>query len=217
MRAIQIAHFSLSRLSLGVRNVLNKFGRNVFRARSWLRMILVGLFLVATPMTTLHAQTTTQTLQANISPLGGLFAITSPTTLTKTGTVFSTYTSGAVSIQYRARTTQTTGSATITAKVTSDFSPTLGPSVATPPSAGDKLAYTCSGATLGTNCSGSITPSTTAATNVVTIPASSCTGGGGSCSSADPNTVSVLFTLTNDPKYKTGSYTATVTWTISAL
>jgi hypothetical protein len=29
--------------------------------------------------------------------------------------------------------------------------------------------------------------------------------------------VTVSFTLTNDPKYKTNAYSATVTWTISAL
>jgi hypothetical protein len=55
-----------------------------------------------------------------------------------------------------------------------------------------------------------------AATNVVTIPAGVCTGAGAPCNNASPNTVSVNFTLTDDPKYKTGTYTATLTWTISA-
>lgn len=177
---------------------------------------MLFVLLLAVPMIT-HAQSTTQTLQATISPRGDLFIITPSVALTKAGTIFNNYVSTAVSIQYRARTTQTSGSGTITLKVTSDFSPINGPSVGTPPSAGDALKYTCSGATLGTNCSGSVTASTAAATSVLTIPASSCTGGGAPCSTADPNTINVIFTLTNDPKYKTGNYTATVTWTISAL
>jgi hypothetical protein len=43
-----------------------------------------------------------------------------------------------------------------------------------------------------------------------------CTGAGSPCNNAATNTVSVSFTLTDDPKYKTGSYSATLTWTISA-
>jgi hypothetical protein len=200
--------------SVDVRNVLNKF-RNVLRACSRRRIVL-AIFVVFFPMT-LQAQTTTQTLQANIAPLGGLFTISSSVTFTKVGTVFNSYTGGPVNIQYRIRTTQATGSGTITMKVTSDFAPANGPSVANPPTAGDKLTYTCSGATLGTNCTGAITASTTTATSVVAIPASSCTGSS-PCSPAtpDPNTVNVNFTLTNDPKYKVNSYSATVTWTISA-
>jgi hypothetical protein len=164
------------------------------------------------------AQTVTQGLSAVISPLGGLFTITASTTLTKAGTVFTNYASAApVNIQYRARTTQGTGAATITVKATTDFTcASKGPCIAVPPTAGDALKYTCSGATLGSNCPGTLTMSTTASTSVVTIPATACTGGGGSCSSVTPNTVNLNFTLTDDPKYKTGSYTATLTFTISA-
>jgi len=159
--------------------------------------------------------TTTQTLQAVISPLGGLFSFPNSVTLAKTGTTFTNFT-GSLQIQYDARTTQSTGGGTITVKATADFTPTGGPSIHTPPSTGDALTYTCSGATLGTNCSGTQTVSTTASTNVVTLSASECTGGGGSCSSASPNTVTLNFTLTDDPVYKTGSYSATLTFTISA-
>src|ERR1019366_10016397 len=70
---------------VSVRNVLNKF-RDVFVACSYGRRILVGVFLVAISMTTLHAQTTaqtTQTLQATIVPLGGLFTLSTPIALTK--------------------------------------------------------------------------------------------------------------------------------------
>jgi hypothetical protein len=159
--------------------------------------------------------TTTQTLTADIHPEGGLFSFPNSVTLANTGTALSNFI-GSLSIQYRERTTQSTGGGSITVQATSDFTPTGGPSVASPPSTGDALTYTCSGATLGTNCSGTQTVSTTTATNVITFSASECTGGGGSCSSSSPNTVTVNFTLTDDPKYHTGSYSATLTFTISA-
>jgi hypothetical protein len=159
--------------------------------------------------------TTTQTLKAVISPLGNLFSFPNSVTLTKTGTAFNNFT-GSLTIDYRARTTQSTGGGTITVEATSDFTPANGPSIASPPSTGDALTYTCSAATLGTNCSGPLTVSTAASTNVVTFSATECTGGGGSCSSISPNTMTLNFTLTDDPKYKTGSYSATLTFTISA-
>jgi hypothetical protein len=160
--------------------------------------------------------TTTQSLTAVISPEGGLFSFPNSVTLANTGKTLSNFT-GSLSIQYDARTTQSTGGGSITVQATADFTPTGGPSIASPPSTGDALTYTCSGATLGTNCSGSQKVSTTTATNVVTFSASECTGGGGSCSSSSPNTVTVNFTLTDDPKYNTGSnYSATLKFTISA-
>jgi hypothetical protein len=178
---------------------------------AWGALMLAPIRLQATSLTT------TQTLQAVISPLGGLFSFPNSVTLTKTGTTFSSFT-GSLTIQYDARTTQSTGGGSITVKATTDFTPARGPSIASPPSTGDALQYTCAGATLGTGCSGTQTVSTTASTNVITLSASECTGGGGSCSSASPNTVTLNFTLTDDPEYKvsTGSYSATLTFTISA-
>lgn len=156
----------------------------------------------------------TQALTLNLQPAGLLYSVPATVTLTHVGTIFAAYT-GAVTLQYRAR-TSASGGGTITAQATTDFPcASGGPCIATPPTAGDALSYTCSGATLGSNCSGSQTTSTTAATNVVTIPASACTGAGSPCNNAATNTVTVSFTLTNDPKYKTGTYNATLTWTIS--
>ena len=100
------------------------------------------------------------------------------------------------------------GSGSITLKVTADFGPG-GPSVLSPPTAGDTLAYTCTLTAPGTPCSGSQISSTTAGTAVGTFGAdakSASAGNGGS----------VAWTLTNDPMYSTGTYTATVTFTISA-
>ena len=209
-------HTSLSRPRSGscVGHPLEKVGRLIIRLAPLVALVALLLAPIRLEAATL---TTTQALSAVISPLGNLFSFPNSVTLAKTGTAFSNFT-GTLSVQYRERTTQSTGAGTITVEATADFTPANGPSIHTPPSTGDALTYTCSGATLGTNCSGTQTVSTTAATNVVTFSASECTGGGGSCSSTSPNTVTVNFTLTDDPKYKTvtGSYSATLTFTISA-
>jgi hypothetical protein len=188
------------------------FGRLIMRL---VVLVAWGALLLSPHCLQAATLTTTQTLQAVISPEGGLFSFPNSVPLAKTGTVFNNFT-GSLSIQYRERTTQSTGGGTITVKATADFTPANGPSIHTPPSTGDALTYTCSAATLGTNCSGTQTVSTTTATNVVTFAASECTGGGGSCSSVSPNTMTLSFTLTDDPKYETGSYSATLTFTISA-
>lgn len=166
-----------------------------------------------------HAQTIlgTQTVNLITQPDGLLYGFPNSVTLSKVGTLFNSYT-GAVTIQYRARTTAAVGTGSITVKASTDFvCASGGPCIAAPPTAGDKLTYTCTGATLGSDCVGTQTVSTGVGTNVVTaIPAASCTGGGSPCSIADPNTVNLNFSLTDDPKYKTGSYSATLTFTISA-
>ena len=176
---------------------------------------LSALVMLLAPVCS-HAQTTlgSQTLYLTLQAAGLLYNVPLSVSLTHTGTTFSAFT-GNVTLQYRAR-TSSSGSGTITVKATTDFSCSGGPCILTPPTAGDALTYTCSGATLGTNCSGTQTVSTTASKNVVTIPAAACTGAGSPCNNASPNTVNVNFTLTDDPKYKTGNYSATLTWTIAA-
>jgi hypothetical protein len=174
---------------------------------------LGGLVLILAPLGS-YAQV--QTLTLNLQPAGLLYSLPASVTLTHTGTTFSAFT-GAVILNYRARTTASSGGGTITVKATKDFTCSSGgPCIATPPTTGDALTYTCSGATLGTNCSGTQTVSTSAATTVVTIPAGACTGAGTPCNNTATNSVSVTFKLTDDPKYKTGSYSTTLTWTISA-
>jgi hypothetical protein len=187
----------------------------------WVRWfsVLAGLTALGLmPMST-HAQTTLGTQTLNLVTLsdGLLYGFPNSVTLSKAGTLFNSYT-GTLTVQYRARTTAAIGTASITVKATTDFvCASGGPCIATPPTAGDALTYTCTGATLGSNCSGTQTVSTVVATNVVTaIPAGSCTGGGSPCTTANPNTVNLNFSLTDDPKYKTGSYSATLTITISA-
>ena len=95
------------------------------------------------------------------------------TNLTSTGTNFSNYT-GTTSLTYFIRTTQSGGSGFIKLEVTTDFAPAGGPSVATPPTAGDALNYTCTVANPGNNgtataCTSPTTSSTTAQTNVATF------------------------------------------------
>lgn len=150
-----------------------------------------------------------QTLTAAISPVG---ALTAPATavLTTSSTTFQPYTV-TVPVNYQIRTTPA-GSGAITLQVTSDFTPSGGPSVTT-----GALSYVCSGANLGTPCSGTQTASATTQTPVLSVPASACTGGGGSCSAQNPNSMNIIFTLTNNPVYPTGSYSANVTFTISAM
>ena len=193
-------------------------GANVTACRAAsVSRIFAALLVLLAPVCA-QAQTTlgTQTLSLSLNAAGLLYGFPNSVTLTKPGTVFTNYT-GSLTVQYRAR-TSSGGTGSITVRATTDFPcASGGPCIATPRSVGDALTYTCTGATLGGNCSGTQTVSTTAATAVVTaIPSLACTGGGSPCSTADPNTVNLNFVLTDDPKYKTGSYPATLTFTISA-
>lgn len=151
-----------------------------------------------------------QTLNATLSPIAKL-SVPASLNLTAGATKFAPF-SGTLAISYRARTTPTpTGTGTITVQVSSDFLPTGGPSAAAA-----ALSYTCGSATLGTPCSGTQTASTTVQTPVLTLPSSACTGGGGACSASNPASLNLNLTLTDDPGYATGSYSAQLKFTISA-
>jgi hypothetical protein len=128
------------------------------------------------------------------------------TALTSSGTNFADYI-GTTNYTYFIRTGTGTGS--INLKVTSDFSPANGPSVAAPPSEGDALKYTSTVSTPGNAISGVQTASTASTTGLATFGADAHSAKAG-------NSGSIGWTLTNDPVYKTGSYSATVTYTISA-
>ena len=170
---------------------------------------MVLLILASLPFRSGFGDTgsTTQTLNATLSPLGTATAPSS-VALTRGAVAFTTY-QATLPVSFRVRTTPT-GSGTITMQVTSNFTPAGGPSVTA-----NTLTYSCS-TTYGTACSANQTASTSTQTPVLTVPASACTGGGGSCSGSDPNTVTLTFSLTDDPQYATGSYSAQVTFTISA-
>jgi hypothetical protein len=163
-------------------------------------------------LATCHADslTTTQNVSVGIFPLGKV-TVASTVPMSTGGVPFAPFT-GMLPLSFRVRTSPT-GGGRITAQATSDFTPRGGPSIAS----GD-VRYTCGGASLGTPCSGSQVLSTGSQTTVLTIPAGACTGGGlNGCGAADPNSVTISFTLDNSPEYPTGNYSAQVTFTISAI
>jgi hypothetical protein len=175
-----------------------------------LLLLTLALFLMS-PLG--HAQglgTTTVTNQVSVT-VSAEAALTiggAATTLTSTGTNFSDYT-GTTPFTYFIRTGKAGGSGFIKLQVTTDFAPTGGPSVATPLTAGDTLSYTCAVSSPGTACSGSQTGSTTSQTPVATFI-------NDAHSTKSGNSASVSWALSNDPLYQTGTFTAVVTYTISA-
>ena len=158
-----------------------------------------------------HAQfaaTGTTTLQLTVGPEAAIQINTANTPLSTSTTTFANPFIGTTNFTYKIRTTKVGGTGNVTAQVTSDFTAaTNGPSVASPPTAGDALTYTCTVANPATACSGTQTASTSASTAVASF---------GADAHATGNAGSVAWSLTNDPVYPTGSYSATVTFTISA-
>ncbi len=176
-----------------------------------MKKLIVALSLALFSSASLFAAfgtTGTTTVSVTVANEAAIQVNTATTNLTNVGTIFNDYT-GTTDLSYKIRTTQGTGAGSITLQVTSDFSPAGGPSVATPPSGGDALSYTCTVAAPGTACAGSQTSSTSAATSVATF-------GADNRSTKAGNSASVGWTLTNDPVYQTGSYSGTVTFTISS-
>lgn len=156
------------------------------------------------------AATGTTTLSVAVAAESAISVTTATTTLaeaTGAGIFGSPYT-GTTNFSYKVRSSQTGGGGSITVKITADFG-AGGPSVASPLT-GDAMTYTCTTAASATPCSGSITASTSTATSVATFATNAHSTQGGS------DAGSVSWSLPNDPAYKTGTYTATATFTISA-
>ena len=167
------------------------------------------LFAFALPVSGIgDIQSTTQTLSANVGPNGKL-SLPPNVTLRSADTHFGGTLSGTLTVSYWARTSDG-GSGSVTVQASSEFSPTGGPSIA-------NVTYLCSGATLGTGCSGTQTLATSTQTPLVSIPGGACTGGGAGCSTQEPNTVLLTLSTPNRPRYKTGTYSALITFTISTL
>ena len=178
------------------------------------KMFAVVVLSVLCLGTMAHAQfaaTGTTTLNLTVGPEAAIQINTATTNLTTSTTTFANPFTGTTNFSYKVRTTKVGGSGSITSQVTSDFTAGGGgnPSVAAPP-AGDTLSYTCNLTGVGSACSGSQTASTSSATSVATF-------GANAHSSAAGDSGSVAWSLTNDPGYPTGSYNATVTFTIAAL
>jgi len=168
----------------------------------------LGMFLGCVPSALGNSVTGTQTLSANLGANAKLSVVQSSVSLLNAGTTFANFT-GAVTVQYKVRTTPS-GSSTLVVKAASDFSPANGPSIVN-----SDLTYICSGATLGSACSGSQTVLTSSTTNVLTVGAGACSGSG--CAGPNPNSVSISLTSVDSPTFKTGSYSTSLQFSISAL
>ena len=176
--------------------------------RKMLGTVLLGLLGVSSLFAQFNTTGNTS-LSVSVASEAAIRVDTATTNLTTAGTFFTDYT-GTTNFTYKIRTTKVGGSGSVTLKITSDFSPVGGPSVAAPPDPTDTLAYACTVSAPGSACAGSQTSSTTADTSVAAFGAnarSTKAGTGGN---------SVAWTLTNDPQYETGSFSATATFTISA-
>jgi hypothetical protein len=172
-----------------------------------LPLLALGLLLMPSlARAQFSSPTGTTTVSVTVGPMAGLNVTNASSPLSLGGSNLFTGTTG---LSYFVRTSATGGGGSITLKVTSDFSPSGGPSVASPLSAGDGLTYTCTVASPGTACTGTQTSSTTSQTNVASFAANVHSASTGS-------TATVNWSLNNDPGYKTGTYNATITFTISA-
>ena len=153
-------------------------------------------------------RTVTQSLTAQVVPAASITVSPSTLNLTEGGPTFSSFTTATpLTVNFMIRTTQSSGSGTITVRA-AQFAPTGGPTVS-----GSNLTCTCVSSTLGT-CPGTQNVSTSSTVTVLNVPASSCTGSG--CSGSNPQSARLSFTLVNQPQYKVGSYSAVLTFTISA-
>lgn len=140
----------------------------------------------------------------------GVLSVPANLSLAAAGSTFNNFT-GSLTVNYKARTTPS-GSASLTVQANSEFSPSGGPLL----SNGD-LTFTCGSAGLGSSCASAQTVNTGVSRTIVTVGSNACTGGGGSCSSSDPASVQLSFTLANSPQLKTGAYSTSLLFTISVV
>ncbi len=177
----------------------------------------VAVLLLAACSAFAQATATDKTnLVLTVANEANIAIITTSTGLSSGTTTFNDYT-GTTNFKYQVRTTQSTGSGSITLKITTDFATSCTggvPCVGTPPTAGDALTYSCTG-DVGTVCSTPQTASTGSSTNVLGFGQNVHAGSPGSVANKGANGA-VAWDLTNDPIYPTGSYTAVATFTISA-
>ncbi len=140
--------------------------------------------------------TVTATVAADAS-----ITVSTPTVLTA-GAAFGAFT-GSTTVTFSIRTTKVGGSGSITLQA-AEFSTAGGPLV----SAGN-LTYSCSGApSVGAKCAGPITASTSSPTSVLSAV--------GADAKASAQVINVDWTLANSPAFSTGSYSSTVTFTLSS-
>lgn len=169
-------------------------------------LFIAPIMMLASSMS--YAQVTSvPTTTLNLAVGSEAVIVVGSTNAFSTSSTFAPYTA-TTPFTYYIRTSASGGSGTITLKITSDFSPSGGPSVASPPNTGDALTYANTISAPGTAAGGQ-TAATTGGTPVASF-------GAAAYSAIAGNTGSVAWSLTNDPKYASGSYAATATFTISA-
>jgi hypothetical protein len=144
--------------------------------------------------------TGTSVLSLAVAPEASFSTAFTGTTLTTSGGKFGAY-SGTTNFTFKIRTSESTGSGHITVQVT-DFA-TGGPAIA-------DLSFNCTTASSGTGCSAGTAASSASAVNVVNF-------GAGAHSADAGDAGSVAWNLVNRTDVKTGSYTSTATFNISAL
>ena len=140
----------------------------------------------------------TSTISVLVGPEASFVSNSATTTMSKGNTTFGDYT-GTTDFTYKIRTTTGGGTGSITVLVTA-----FG---ANGPVVGD-LAYTCTAAS-GTACATSTPASTTVASSVVAFAADIHSADAGDAGTA-------VWTLADRTIMKTGTYTSTATFTISA-
>lgn len=171
---------------------------------------LVAVSFVGASLAFADSASVSQTVAVDLSPAIKLVSIPAATPLYQLSGAFSAFT-GSLPVSFRVRTSPL-GTGSITISASSEFLPATGPKVAN----GD-LTYSCSNPTIGSGCSSNRVVSVANQTSVVVIPANSCTGGGSSCSTANPNATTINFNLRNLPSFAVGSYASNITFTASAL
>ena len=166
------------------------------------------LWLSALLLNGQFSPTGTTTLSVTIGADASLMVNTTSTALG--GTMSFGGLTGTTNLTYKIRTSETSGSGIISLKTTTDFSPAGGPSVGSPPNPGDTLSYTCTVSGPGTGCASSQIVSLSTSTPVATF-------GPGANSANSGNSAAVNWTLAGDPAYKTGAYSAIITFTVTSL
>ncbi len=141
----------------------------------------------------------TSSLDVTVGPEATFSASFSATSLTAADTKFGGY-SGTTNFSYKIRTTVLGGTGSIAVQVTTFGAG--GPAVA-------DLAYTCTAPSSGTPCASSTAASTSVATSVVAFGTDNHSADVGDSGTA-------AWTLLDKPQIKTGNYSSTATFTISA-
>lgn len=165
-----------------------------------IKFALAMLGLAAAPAMFAATDTATTTLGVTVAAEASITVTASPT-LAKGGTEFEAYT-GNTTFTYKVRTAQTSGTGSVTAQVTTEFSGTGAPTTA-------DVSYTAATTGVGTANGSSTTASASAGTNVLSF-------GADAHSSDSGDSATISWSLADRPTYKTGTYSTTVTLTMSA-